>query len=131
VPDYFGAMTAMEWTTTFAWPFGGFVVSFLIFRTLMNILPKTYHMFWIRLFAMAAVATYYWFRLPMLFGYAELPNNSMLIDLTGVLPDWFPEASQAATTAFFSWFMLVRKRKRSWSVRPPYSEAATARVATN
>jgi len=128
VPDYFGAMTTMEWTTAFAWPLGGFVVSYLIFRALMNIVPRRNHMFLIRIFAMAAVATYYWFRLPMLFGYAELPNNSALIDLTGTLPDWFPEASQAATTIFFAWFMLVRKCKRSWAVRPAYSEAS---VLTN
>jgi len=70
-------------------------------------------LFLIRLFAMAAIATYYWFRLPMLFGYAELPNNSMLIDLTGVLPGWFPQALQVATTAFFAWFMLFRDGKRS------------------
>jgi len=130
VPDYFGPMSAIDWATAFAWPFGGFVVSYLIFRTLMNIVPRRNHMFWIRFFAMAAVATYYWFRLPMLFGYAELPNNSMLIDLTDVLPGWFPEASQAATTAFLAWFMLVRKSKRSWTVRPAYSDAAAASTLT-
>jgi len=131
VPDYFGVTSAMDWLTTFAWPLGGFVVSYLIFHTLMNILPRRNHMFLIRLFAMAAIATYYWFRLPMLFGYAELPNNSMLIDLTGVLPGWFPQALQVATTAFFAWFMLFRDSKRSWAVRPPYSEAAAARAPTS
>lgn len=130
VPDYFGAMTSMEWTIAFAWPFGGFVVSYLIFCALMKIMPKQDHMFLIRIFAMAAVSTYYWFRLPMLFGYAELPNNSTLIDLTGTLPAWFPEASQVATTLFFAWFMLVRKRKTSWTARPAYSEAAAASVLT-
>jgi len=130
VPDYFGAMTAMEWITAFAWPLGGFVVSYLIFHTLTNILPRRNHMLLIRLFAMAAVAAYYWYRLPMLFGFAELPNNSVLIDLTGTLPTWFPEASQAITTLFFAWFMLVRTRKTSWGVRPAYSEAALAKTAT-
>jgi len=131
VPDYFGTMTTMEWTTAFAWPFGGFVVSYLAFSALMRIVPRRNYMFLIRIFAMAAVATYYWFRLPMLFGYAELPNNSTLIDLTGVLPVWFPEASQVATTVFFAWFMLLRKSKRSWTVRPAYSEAAAASMGAN
>jgi len=129
--DYFGTMTTMEWTTAFAWPFGGFVVSYLAFSALMRIVPRRNYMFLIRIFAMAAVATYYWFRLPMLFGYAELPNNSTLIDLTGVLPVWFPEASQVATTVFFAWFMLLRKSKRSWTVRPAYSEAAAASMGAN
>ncbi len=128
VPDYFGAMTMMEWTMAFAWPLGGFVVSYLVFHALMKILPKQDHAFLVRTFAMAAVATYYWFRLPMLFGYAELPNNGTLIDLTGVLPVWFAGASQLTTTVFFAWFMLVRKRKTSWGVRPAYSEAAAAKA---
>lgn len=131
VPDYFGAVTTMELTTAFAWPLGGFVVSFLIFRALMKIMPRQNHKFLIRCFAMAAVATYYWFRLPMLFGYAELPNNSTLIDLTGTLPAWYFEALQVATTLFFVWFMLLRKRSKSWAARPTYSDAAQARISSS
>lgn len=75
-------------------------------------------------FVIRHAQVYYWFRLPMLFGFADLPNNSALIDLTDTLPVWFPVASQIVTTAFFAWFMLVRDRKSSWSVRPTYSTAA-------
>jgi len=121
----------LEWATAFAWPLGGFILSYLIFHALMKILARQYDMFLIRVFAMAAVATYYWFRLPMLFGYAELSNNGTLIDLSGTLPAWFPEASQVATTVFFAWFMVIRKRKTSWAVRPAYSDAALARVTTS
>jgi len=131
VPDYFGAMTATEWVAAFAWPFGGFVVSYLIFHMLTNIVPRQHRTFLVRAFAMAAVATYYWFRLPMLFGYADLPNNGILVDLSGILPAWFPAASQVATTVFFAWFMLVRNHKRSWAVRPAYSAAATAKAQIN
>ncbi len=127
VPDYFGAMTTMNWITAFIWPLGGFIVSLLVFYALMKITLKQNHMLLIRTFAMAAVAVYYWFRLPMLFGFADLPNNSALIDLTDTLPVWFPVASQIVTTAFFAWFMLVRDRKSSWSVRPTYSTAALAK----
>ena len=127
VPDYFSTMTMMNWISAFAWPLGGFVVSLLVFYVMMKTISKQNQMLLIRTFAMAAVATYYWFRLPMLFGFAELPNNSVLIDLTGTLPSWFPAASQTVTTAFFAWFMLVRDRKTSWSIRPNYSSAALAK----
>jgi len=102
-------------------------VSLLVFYVMMRIISRQNQMLLIRTFAMAAVATYYWFRLPMLFGFTELPNNSVLIDLTGTLPSWFPAASQTVTTAFFAWFMLVRDRKTSWSNRPNYSSAALAK----
>lgn len=127
VPDYFGTMTMMNWISTFAWPLGGFAVSLVVFFVMMKITARRNHMLLARTFAMAAVAAYYWFRLPMLFGFADLPNNSVLIDLTGTLPSWFPAASQAVTTAFFAWFMLVRDRKTSWSIRPNYSSAALAK----
>ena len=127
VPDYFGTMTMMNWISTFAWPLGGFAVSLVVFFVMTKITARRNHMLLARTFAMAAVAAYYWFRLPMLFGFADLPNNSVLIDLTGTLPSWFPAASQTVTTAFFAWFMLVRDRKTSWSIRPNYSSAALAK----
>jgi hypothetical protein len=56
-----------------------------------------------RVFAAAAISTYYWYRLP---GPASL------------LPDWFPLVSHIVTTLFFFYFMVFRSPKVSWLTRP-------------
>jgi hypothetical protein len=56
-----------------------------------------------RVFAAAAISTYYWYRLP---GPASL------------LPDWFPLVSHMVTTPFFFWFLVLRSPKVSWMKRP-------------
>ncbi len=124
VPDYFGPMTVMEWVTAFTWPLGGFVASFLVYQLLRAITSKSNHVFLGRVFATAAATAYYWFRLPMLFGYSDLPNNGSLVDLTSTMPGWFVFALQAATLSFFTGFMLLRKPSNSWSIRPAYSDLA-------
>ena len=69
----------------------------------------------------AALAAYYWYRLPMLFGFGPHPGDGMLVDLTAVLPAWFPLASRLATTALFGWWFVMRTRvQRSWAQRPAY-----------
>jgi len=75
-----------------------------------------------RTFAAAAVACYYWYRLPMLFGFSLFPGDGMLVDLTGELPSWFPVASRILTTALFAWWLLLRTpARRSWSQRPAFA----------
>lgn len=121
VPDYTGSLTIMNWINAFAWPLGGFAISYMLFKFLMDNSSKSEQAVWIRLFSMFAVAAYYWYRIPMLFGFSELPNNGALIDLSDVLPIWFQTVSQIGTSAFFIWFMVVRDNKLSWSTRPAYS----------
>ncbi len=84
-----------------------------------------------RLFAAAAVSCYYWFRLPMLFGFGEHPGFGVLLDLSGVLPPWAPLVSRAGTTALFlAWFLAGAGRNRPWSVRPPFAFARGAASPT-
>jgi ferredoxin len=75
-----------------------------------------------RLFAASAVACYYWFRLPALFGFGPIPTDGMLLDLTSALPTWWVTVSRALTTGFFFWWLLRRPEVyHSWSVRPEFS----------
>lgn len=90
---------------TYAWPLIACVVTYLVFRCCEYVLRHkpdaraTLH----RIFAAAAVSTYYWYRLP---GPASL------------LPDWFPLVSHLVTTPFFFWFIVLRAPKVSWLKRP-------------
>ncbi len=96
IPEIFAA---------YAWPFGAALVTYLLFRIGEQLLHDrqdaltTMH----RIFAAAAISTYYWYRLP---GPAFL------------LPDWFPTVSHLITTPFFFWFLVLRAPKVSWLTRP-------------
>jgi hypothetical protein len=75
-----------------------------------------------RVFATSAVACYYWYRLPMLFGFGPFPGDGMLIDLTEVLPAWAPMASRVLTTLLFAWWLVLRAPvRRSWAQRPAFA----------
>lgn len=91
--------------TAYVWPLVAALVSYVVFRVGEHILRyrpaarTRMH----RIFAAAAISTYYWYRLP---GPASL------------LPDWFPLVSHLITTPFFFWFLVLRSPKVSWLKRP-------------
>lgn len=124
LPDYAGAVGAAEIAAAYLWPFGGGLASLAVYAAARRWLcrGKADHRFLVRLFAAAAVATYYWYRLPALTGFGPHPGSGMLIDLTETLPE-LPAVSHLATTAFFVWFLLLREEpRRSWLARPPWSD---------
>jgi len=96
---------ASEIIAAYAWPYGAAIVTYLVFKIGEHVLRDnndartTMH----RVFAAAAISTYYWYRLP---GPASL------------LPDWFPLVSHLVTTPFFFWFLVLRAPKVSWLTRP-------------
>ncbi len=131
VPDFLGHVGDAEIFETYAWPLGGAFVSFAIYNAIETWFAQTKPSLKTlqAVFAAAAVATYYWFRIPMLAGFGPFPGTGLLYDLTGVLPPWFPEASHMLTTAFFFWFMAVRPRGRTgWLQRTPFARTARARA---
>jgi len=128
VPDYYGPLYLSNIFNAFFWPLAGFALSAWIFLYFYKISTKTTRSFLVRLFATAAVSCYYWYRLPMLFGWSLLPGNGILIDLSNTFPLWFPDILQILTTGFFIWFMMIRKvEKKSWSIRPAYSPSIQAK----
>jgi len=106
VKDYApGQVDAEAIVTAYAWPLGAGIVSYVVFKLAEHILRHKADARAIlhRVFAAAAISTYYWYRLP---GPASL------------LPDWFPLVSHMVTTPFFFWFMVLRSPKVSWLKRP-------------
>jgi Pyruvate/2-oxoacid:ferredoxin oxidoreductase delta subunit len=106
VPDYPPRLVgSQEIITAYVWPLGACIVSYVVFKIVEHIFRHkakaraVLH----RIFAAAAVSTYYWYRLP---GPAAL------------LPVWFPMVSHMVTTPFFFWFLVIRSPKVSWLKRP-------------
>jgi len=106
VPDYAPhRVGSQEIITAYVWPLGACIVSYVVFKIVEHVFRHkakaraVLH----RIFAAAAVSTYYWYRLP---GPAAL------------LPEWFPMASHMVTTPFFFWFLVLRAPKVSWLKRP-------------
>jgi hypothetical protein len=121
VPDYTDSVTAIQCVTAYLWPIGSALVSIGLYGILYRwiVLTKEGRRSLIKIFATAAVSTYYWFRVPALGGFGMHHGTGMLYDLTHTLPYWSEHLSHLVTTLFFIWFMLIRKHhKTAWMIRP-------------
>jgi len=123
VPDWGHGEGWQHLGEAYAKPFLGLGLSLAFFLTLRRLLPAKHERMLFLAFATAAIAAYYWFRLPALFGFTQFAHDGMLVDLSATLPAWFPIASHAATSAFFGWWFLARSGiYRSWAGRPAYAD---------
>lgn len=121
VPDYAGAQGWHHLDMAYGWPFAGLAASMSLFLMLRLVTPRKHRVLLHRLFAAAAISCYYWYRLPALAGFGPHPGDGMLVDLRATLPAWSPVASRVVTTAFFVWWLVMRRSaKRSWLVRPAF-----------
>lgn len=119
IPDYRAVIGASEITAAYAWPFGCALATLFLYRRVWKHChtPDACRKL-IKVFATAAVCTYYWYRIPLLAGFGPHPGSGMLKDLHLVLPD-LPLVSRILTTSFFIWFMLFRDEQgASWMTRP-------------
>jgi hypothetical protein len=127
VPDYTGDQGWQHLEVVYGYPLLGAAVTILLYVFASWVFQKQNKNVIISLFAATAVSCYYWFRLPMLFGFGNLDSNGMLIDLSGSIPQWSMTILTPATTVFFFWWMIIRRKtKISWSVRPQYTKEILA-----
>lgn len=130
-PDFWGADGLSHLGLIYGYPALGGLVTLGLYVALRRWWPQRRELL-LNLFAAAAVACYYWFRFPQLFGFNPMHSNDalVLVDLTRVLPAWSMGVLNLATTAFFVWWCAFRGGRRlPWSPRPPYAAlAATRRV---
>jgi hypothetical protein len=97
----------------------GLLVTSILFLVLKRFIQER---ILIAIFSAAAVSCYYWFRIPALFGFGVFPGDGMLVDLTGVLPEWAITVMVVVLTLFFFWWIVFSKqRKISWVIRPAYA----------
>ncbi len=122
VPDFSGIVTTDQRILTYLWPLASaaFTLTAYVILRRWLVVTKTAQHYLIQLFATAAVVIYYWYRIPALIGFGVMPETGILIDLSTVLPAWSAEICQTLSSAFFIWFMLIRKQPGiSWMIRPP------------
>ena len=77
-------------------------------------------------FAAAAIITYYWFRLPPMFGIGA-PDSAMIVDISNWLPSWTATALRFSVLVVFGWLVIGRSAtRRAWETPPPIAETSTA-----
>ncbi len=120
VPDYHGITGIDQLITIYMMPMIGLFATSVLFLILKRFIQEK---ILTAIFSAAAVSLYYWFRLPALFGFGIFPDDGMLIDLTGIVPEWSMTITVLATTLFFLWWIIFRKNnKSSWAIRPAYAD---------
>jgi hypothetical protein len=130
IPDYRTAVGAAEMISAYAWPFGCALVTLALYAFAYRRFCATpaERRLLVKLFATAAVCTYYWYRIPLLAGFGPHPGSGMLWDLHRTLPD-LSLVSRTLTTSFFIWFILLRDDPRArWMERPGAVSAPRAVV---
>ena len=126
VPDHPNSMGVSEFAA-FAWPLGGGCFSLAVYSFCRNPLfhDDASRSMLTRVFATAAVCTYYWFRLPALVGFGPHFGTGVLVDLAHILPIWTPVVSRIVSSSFFIWFLLIRPYPNAaWMVRPHASSVS-------
>jgi hypothetical protein len=76
-------------------------------------------------FAATAIITYYWFRLPPVFGIGD-SDAAMIVDISPWLPAWSATALRIFALVAFSWLIVGRTARRAWEKRPPIAELSIA-----
>jgi len=123
VPDYNGITGIVELIAIYKFPLLGLIVTSILFLVLKKLMQER---ILIAIFSATAVSCYYWFRLPALFGFGIFPGDGMLVDLTGILPEWAITVMVVVLTIFFFWWIVFSKeRKISWVIRPAYAMEET------
>ncbi|MDP6443595.1 MAG: hypothetical protein QGG36_19105 [Pirellulaceae bacterium] len=97
-------------------PYAAASLSLVVYVTLCGVRPKQEDLI-TGIFATAAISTYYWFRLPPVFGIGD-PDAAMIVDMSPWLPTWSATALRVIALGVFGWLMLARtNRRRAWQTQ--------------
>jgi len=124
VPDYHGVVGIEQLISIYMLPVIGLLVTSALFLILNRFFGEKILM---AIFSAVAVSCYYWFRLPALFGFGIFSGDGMLVDLSGILPEWSIVVTIISLAVFFFWWIIFRKNKKiSWAIRPEYADKISA-----
>lgn len=119
VPDVASVTSFNQLVSVYSYPILGLVATSLIYMIAKSFFDEKRLL---PIFATTAVSCYYWFRIPALFGFGIFPEDGMLVDLSGAIPEWSIMAIVSVTTVFFFWWIVVRKSdKMSWVRKPAFA----------
>ena len=118
VPTYSGWQGAGELHVAYGVPYAAGALTLAVYLAAGKAWPNR-EVTLTRLFAAMAIITYYWFRLPPIFGIGA-PEVAMIVDISARLPEWSAAALRGFTIAAFGWLMVLRPgQPHAWEVRPP------------
>ncbi len=121
VPKFSGWEGFSNLHVAYGIPFAAGGLTLLIYLALRQALPKQAGLI-ASVFAAAAIITYYWFRLPPVFGIGP-PGSAMIVDISQWLPTWSTAALRIATVVVFGWLLVGRTNtRRSWESPPPMAQ---------
>jgi hypothetical protein len=121
VPTYSGWEGISHLHVAYAIPYGAGGLTLAIYLALLRTCPKKADLI-ASVFAAAAIITYYWFRLPPIFGI-DAPDAAMIIDISPWLPTWSATGLRIFELVAFSWLIVGRNGNgRAWETPPPTAE---------
>lgn len=124
LPDHLPVSTPVQLLLIYTYPVGGAALSMIVFFLFKKVMGKKRELLLINIFAAAAVACYYWFRIPSLLGFGLYETDGRLVNLKNVLPAWVITMAIISSTVFFFWWIVIRKKnQQSWVIRPAYALA--------
>jgi hypothetical protein len=122
VPDETSVRTVETFASVYKMPLLGLIITLIIYSILLINIPAKFERTLSSIFAAAGVSCYYWYRIPSLFGFGKFADDGLLISLRNTLPAWSLLAITIVVTAFFFYWLVIRKpNNRSWLVRPQYA----------
>ena len=125
LPTYRGWEGLHHLPTTYAIPFSTAVLTLALYLLLRSTWPKHERLI-ARVFAAAAVTTYYWFRLPPVFGIGD-PTAAMIVDLSPRLPSFAATVLRIFELVALSWLILGRTQtRRAWEWPPAAQNGQSA-----
>jgi NAD-dependent dihydropyrimidine dehydrogenase PreA subunit len=131
VPDEHEITSIATFFGVYEIPLSGFAITWVAYLILSNVLDVKYERRLISIFAAAGVSCYYWYRIPSLIGFGKFPDDGLLINLSNALPVWIVPVLNTITTAFFFYWLVIRKKNnRSWVIRPEFGHLNKKTEAT-
>ena len=128
VPTYSGWEGISHLHVAYAIPYGAGGLTLAIYLALRKAWPKKEDMI-ASVFAASAIITYYWFRLPPIFGIGD-PDLAMIVDISPWLPAWSERGLRIFELAAFGWLMVGRTgKRRAWETPPPIAERPSVQMS--
>ena len=100
------------------------ISSYAAYVFIKTFVPFDKHQHLVAFYAFLAVSCYYWYRIPSLIGFGNelFLEDGRLVDLSMILPEWFPILTRILVIVVFAWLLLFRNRgEKAWSTRPQYA----------
>ena len=118
VPTYSGWEGFSHLHVVYAIPYGAGALTLAIYLAVRRVWPAKEGLI-ASVFAASAIITYYWFRLPPVFGIGA-PDAAMIVDISPWLPAWSATGLRIFALVAFSWLMVGRTgKRRAWETPPP------------